>query len=45
MGSFPEMYNDLNRLRSKRRLYSTKASKAFSDRVIARKLEREREKT
>ena len=29
MGSFPETYNGPNRLRSKRRLYSTKASKAF----------------
>ena len=29
MGSFPETYNDPNRLRSKQRLCSTQASKAF----------------
>ena len=29
MGSLPETYNGPNRLRSKRRLYSTQASKTF----------------
>ena len=43
MGSFSETYNGPNRLRSKRRLYSTKASKAFPIELFERKLERERE--
>ena len=44
MGSFPETYNGPNRLPSKRRLYSTKASKAFPIELFERKLERERAK-
>ena len=44
MGSFPETYNGPNRLHSKRRLYSTKASKAFPIELFERKLERERAK-
>ena len=41
MGSFPETYdNGPNRLRSKRRLYSTQARKTFRS-SFARKLERE----
>ena len=42
MGSFPETYNDPNRLRSKQRLYSTQASKAFPIELL-RESWRERE--
>ena len=40
MGSFPETYNDPNRLRSKRRPYSTKASKTFRSSYCAKVEER-----
>ena len=45
MGSFPETYyNGPNRLRSKRRLYSTQASKTFRSSFWPKVGERERER-
>ena len=41
MGSFPETYNDPNRLRSKRRLYSTQAKKTFRSSYCPKVGERE----
>ena len=44
MGSFPETYNGPNRLRSKRRLYSTKASQTLRSSFWAKVGEREQKK-
>ena len=44
MGSFPETYNGPNRLRSKRRLYSTQARKTFRSSYCAKVGERESKK-
>ena len=41
VGSFPETYNDPNRLRNKRRLYSTQARKTFRSSYRAKVGERE----